>query len=104
MMLSIARMVAMVLGPLLVVGMIWMVLRRSRPKPEKPVIKDVAANGKVNGALTAEQQMASLPKPEIDPEQARIEKELQQMAKLDPQMMATLIRSWMAEDKLGNAK
>lgn len=105
MMLSIARMVAMVLGPLLVVGMIWMVLRRSRPKPEKPEIKDVAANSKVNGALTAEQQMAALPKaPEIDPEQARIEKELQQMAKLDPQMMATLIRSWMAEDKMGNAK
>ncbi len=104
MMLSVARMVAMVLGPLLVVGMIWLVLRRSRPKPEKPEIKDIAANAKVNGALTAEQQMASLPKPEIDPEQARIEKELQQMAKLDPQMMATLIRSWMAEDKLGNAK
>lgn len=104
MMLSIARMVAMVLGPLLVVGMIWMVLRRSRPKPEKPEIKEVGANGKVNGALTAEQQIAALPKPEIDPEQARIEKELQQMAKLDPQMMATLIRSWMAEDKMGNAK
>jgi flagellar M-ring protein FliF len=105
MMLSVARMVAMVLGPLLVVGMIWLVLRRSRPKPEKPEIKEVAAaNAKVNGALTAEQQLASLPKPEIDPEQARIEKELQQMAKLDPQMMANLIRSWMAEDKLGNAK
>ena len=44
------------------------------------------------------------PKPEVDPEQARIERELQQMAKLDPQMMATLIRSWMAEDKMGNAK
>lgn len=106
MMLSIARMVAMVLGPLLVVGMIWLALRRSRPKPEKPEIKDVAQkNGaKVNTELTAEQQMAALPKPEKDPEQIRIEKELQQMAKLDPKTMATLIRSWMAEDKLGNAK
>ncbi|MGE3269631.1 MAG: flagellar basal-body MS-ring/collar protein FliF [Chloroflexota bacterium] len=104
MMLSIARMVAMVLGPLLVVGMIWMVLRRNRPKPEKPEIKEVAGDAKVNGQLTAEQQVAALPKPEIDPEQARIEKELVQMAKLDPTMMANLVRSWMAEDKLGNAK
>jgi flagellar M-ring protein FliF len=106
MLLSLARMVAMVLGPLLVVGLIWLVLRRGRPKPEKPQIRDVsqAQNAKVNGQLTAEQQLASLPVPEKDPEQVRIEKELQQMAKLDPQMMANLIRSWMADDKLGNAK
>ena len=43
----------------------------------------------------------SLPQPRFT---VASEKELQQMAKLDPQMMATLIRSWMAEDKLGNAK
>ena len=103
-MLSIARMVAMVLGPLLVVGMIWMVLRRSRPKPEKPEIKDVTEKPVEGKALTAEQQLAALPEPETDPEQARIEKELVRIAKNDPAMMANLIRTWMAEDKLGNAK
>jgi flagellar M-ring protein FliF len=105
-MLSLARMVAMVLGPLLVVGMIWLVLRRSKPKAEKPKIEDVSdksknADGK---ALTAEQQIAALPVPDVDPEQQRIEKELVRMAKTDPTMMANLIRSWMAEDKLGNAR
>jgi flagellar M-ring protein FliF len=103
MMLSLARMVAMVLGPLLVVGMIWLVLRRSRPKPEKPEIKDVTgANG--TPGLSAEQQLAALPQPEIDPEQQRIEKELNRIARTDPALMASLIRNWMNEDKLGNAK
>ena len=103
-MLSLARMVAMVLGPLLVVGMIWLVLRRNRPKPEKLEIKDVTEQSTDPKALTAEQQLAALPKPEVDPEQARIEKELVRMAKNDPAMMAGLIRTWMAEDKMGSAK
>ena len=54
--------------------------------------------------LTAEQQLAALPKPEIDPEQQRIEKELNRIARTDPALMASLIRNWMTEDKLGNAK
>jgi flagellar M-ring protein FliF len=103
-MLSLARMVAMVLGPLLVVGMIWMVLRRGRPKPPKPDIKDVTDKKTEGKALTAEQQIAALPVPEVDPEQQRIEKELVRMAKNDPAMMANLIRTWMSEDKLGNAR
>jgi flagellar M-ring protein FliF len=103
MMLSLARMVAMVLGPLLVVGMIWLVLRRNRPRPEKLEIKDVTEQSTDQKALTAE-QLAALPKPEVDPEQARIEKELVRMAKNDPAMMAGLIRTWMAEDKMGGAK
>ncbi len=105
-MLSLARMVAMVLGPLLVVGMIWLVLRRSRPKPEKLAIKDVTDGQSADGvaALGAEAQLAALPKPETDPEQVRIEKELVRIARSDPAMMATLIRTWMAEDKTGSAK
>lgn len=104
-MLSLARMVAMVLGPLLVVGMIWMVMRRSRPKPPKPEIKDVTEKKIEGQALTADQQLAGLPAPpEPDPEQIRIEKELVRMARNDPAMMANLIRGWMAEDKLGNAR
>ena len=102
-MLSLARMVAMVLGPLLVIGMIWMVLRRSRPKPEKPEIKDVTEQSTEAKALAAE-QLSARPKPEIDPEQARIEKELIRIAKNDPAMMATMIRTWMAEDKAGSAR
>jgi len=99
-MLNLARMVAMVLGPLLVVGMIWLVLRRSRPKPEKPEIKEVKPQDTDPTALTPEQQMAALPKaPEIDPEQARVEKELVRMARNDPSVMANLIRNWMNEDK-----
>jgi flagellar M-ring protein FliF len=104
-MLSLARMVAMVLGPLMVVGMIWLVMRRSRPKPEKPDIKDVS-DKKIEGtALTAEQQISALPMPaEPDPEQKRIEGELVRIARTDPTLMANLIRNWMSEDKLGNAR
>lgn len=98
-MLSLARLVAMVLGPLLVVGMIWLVLRRSRPKPEKLEIKDVQPSEVDGQALASEQPLPALPIPEIDPEQARIEQELQRMAKTDPAMMASLIRTWMNEDK-----
>ena len=104
--LSLLRMVAMVLGPLLVVGMIWLVVRRSRPKAEKPEIREVnVVIGEDGKPLTAEQQLAALPKPaEVDPEQARIEKELVRIAKSDPAMMANLIRTWMAEDKLAGAR
>jgi flagellar M-ring protein FliF len=104
-MLSLARMVAMVLGPLLVVGMIWMVMRRSRPKPPKPEIKDVSEKKLEGKALTADEQLSSLPMPaEPDPEQKRIEGELVRIARTDPTLMANLIRNWMAEDKLGNAR
>ena len=102
-MLSVARMVAMVLGPLLVVGMIWLVLRRNRPKLERLEIKDVTDKSKEAKALTPE-QLSALPSPTVDPEQARIEKELVRIAKNDPAMMAGLIRTWMAEDKLGSPR
>jgi flagellar M-ring protein FliF len=102
-MLSLARMVAMVLGPLLVVGMIWLVLRRNRPKAEKLEIMDVTEKPAEAKALVAE-QLGALPKPETDPEQLRIEKELVRIAKNDPAMMATLIRTWMAEDTVGGAR
>jgi flagellar M-ring protein FliF len=101
-MLSLARVVAMVLGPLLVVGMIWLVLRRSRPKPEKLEIKDVQPDELDGAALPPEPQLPALPRPEIDPEQQRIEQELVRMAKADPAMMAGLIRTWMNEDKKGH--
>lgn len=104
-MLSLARTVAMVIGPLLVVGMIWLVLRRNRPKPEKVEIKDVTENPAEGSKALAAEQLAALPSgPEIDPEQVRIEKELVRIAKNDPAMMASLIRTWMAEDKVGGAK
>ena len=88
----------------LVVGMIWLVIRRNRPKPERPEIADVTDKQIENPALTAEQQLAALPKPEIDPELARVERELVSIAKNDPAMMASLIRTWMAEDKVGAAR
>jgi flagellar biosynthesis/type III secretory pathway M-ring protein FliF/YscJ len=83
--------------------MIWLVLRRSRPKPEKLEIKDVTEQPTDPKALAAE-QLSALPSPEVDPEQARIEKELVRIAKNDPAMMAGLIRNWMAEDKGGIAR
>ena len=97
--LSLARMVAMVLGPLLVVGMIWLVLRRGRQAPAKPEITELAATPKPERALTADEEYAALPEPEVDPEQARIEKEVTTMARNDPTMVANLIRSWLAEDR-----
>jgi len=41
---------------------------------------------------------------EPDPEQKRIEGELVRIARTDPTLMANLIRNWMSEDKLGNAR
>jgi flagellar M-ring protein FliF len=108
--LSLMRMVAMVLGPLMVVGIIWLVVRRSRPKQEKPQIKEVTSQqaqllAPDGTPILSEQQKAALPKPaEVDPEQARIEKELVRIAKSDPAMMANLIRTWMAEDKVGSTR
>ena len=107
MMLSLARMVAMVLGPLLVVGMIWMVLRRSRPKPEKPEIKDVTGEPRVDANGQPHRRRSRWRpsrRPRSIPSRLRIEKELIRMAKNDPAMMASLIRTWMAEDKLGSAR
>ncbi|MFN8634018.1 MAG: flagellar basal-body MS-ring/collar protein FliF [Chloroflexota bacterium] len=104
MMLDIARMVAMVLGPLLVVGMIWLVIRRNRPKTLKPTITEVTEQeAEAQAALKAEQELAALPVPEIDQELARVEKELVRMAKSDPAMVASLLRTWMAEDKVNAA-
>jgi flagellar biosynthesis/type III secretory pathway M-ring protein FliF/YscJ len=82
--------------------MIWLVLRRSRPKPEKLEIKDVKPDELDGAALPPEPQLPALPRPEIDPEQQRIEQELVRMAKADPAMMAGLIRTWMNEDKKGH--
>jgi flagellar M-ring protein FliF len=98
-MLSLARMVAMVLGPLLVVGLIWLVLRRGQQKPARPEISEVKDDMKLDRVLSAEEQVAALPEPEIDPEQQRIEKEVVMMARNDPTMVANLIRSWLAEDR-----
>ena len=100
--LSLARMVAMVIGPLLVVGLIWLVLRRSRQAPVKPAITELEAPV-LERPLTAEEQLAALPEPDVDPEQQRIEKEVTTMARNDPTMVANLIRSWMAEDRQRSA-
>src|SRR5215217_3956810 len=94
---------ALLHAPRLVVGMFWPVPPRRRPKPEKLEIKDVSEKQADPKALTAD-QLNALPVPEIDPEQARIEKELVRIAKNDPAMMASLIRTWMSEDNGGNAK
>ncbi|MFN0074119.1 MAG: flagellar basal-body MS-ring/collar protein FliF [Chloroflexota bacterium] len=106
MVLSVARMVAMVLGPLMVVLMIWMILRKGRPRPQPVVVNAAPASA---GALTAseiveEEPATPLPVRELlgsgrkDPEQERVRRELQSMAESNPASVAQLIRSWLAED------
>lgn len=102
-MLSLARMVAMVLGPLLVVGLIWAVLRRGRRTSARPEITELNDAARLQSPLTAAEQLAALPDPVADSEQQRIEREVATMARNDPTMVANLIRSWLAEDKQRSA-
>jgi flagellar M-ring protein FliF len=113
--LSIARLVAMVLGPLMVALLIWMILRKGRPRPALQAMQPALAGGPVAvsvGALagaeeagSAEEELEPLPTRELmggsrqDPEQDRIRRELRAIAESNPASVAQLIRSWLTEDR-----
>lgn len=102
--LSIARMVAMVLGPLLVVLMVWMILRNGRPRIESSLVTSGAPALTAPATLEAPPESAPLPARDWgsskgDAEQDRIRRELRAIAESNPSSVAQLIRTWLAEDR-----
>jgi flagellar M-ring protein FliF len=96
---SILRAVAMVLGPLMVVGLVGLILRRGRRPVERPRITIGAPIEQTQTALV-EQDQIELPAPrQEDQEQVRVREELVSMAETDPAVVAQLIRTWMQEDR-----
>lgn len=101
MLLTLLRLVALVVGPLLVALVIWIVLGRGR----KPVVRAaiparpaVEAGRQAPSKLPSEQRAAELPSAPEDSETSRIQKELTTLAQTDPAAVAQLIRTWMQED------
>jgi flagellar biosynthesis/type III secretory pathway M-ring protein FliF/YscJ len=107
MVLSIARLVAMVLGPLMVVLLIWMILRKGQPRGQAMVVKTTAPVLPASGPTSGDSE------PELEPvgarelpsatrhdgEQDRIRSELRSIAESNPASVAQLIRTWLAEDR-----
>lgn len=112
MMLSIARMVAMVLGPLLVMLMVWMILRKGRPRSQALVMSAAAAAPMAAISTSVEAgdhdaPPAPQPRParellgggRQDPEHERMRSELRAIAESNPASVAQLIRTWLTEDR-----
>ncbi|MCC7106571.1 MAG: hypothetical protein IT307_15640, partial [Chloroflexi bacterium] len=96
MLLSIARIVGMVVGPLIVVALVWLILRGRRRQTSSLV--SVSPVSPAQHALI-EQQLKSLPAREAELEEARLQKELTNIARSDPTLVAQLVRSWLQEDR-----
>ncbi len=97
MILMIARIAAMILGPLLIAALLLTVLRRGRSRtPRIDISLPPALPG---GHRLAHQPTASLPAPApVDAERAQLQQELTTVAKSDPAAVAQLVRAWMQED------
>ncbi len=99
MIFSVLRMLAMALGPLLVVMLLWMVLRKGRSRAAGPRIT-IAESAAGQAAAFDDRPHRELPRAKpADPEQERVQRELNQMANNDPAMVAQLVRTWMSEEK-----
>lgn len=112
---SMARVSAMVVGPLLVLLMVWLILRRKRPKELKPAITveaqgaaalpagtSVTADGEegaINESTTSTYKLAAAAVE--DPEEKRIREELMEIAEREPATVANLIRTWLQEERRG---
>jgi flagellar M-ring protein FliF len=108
--LQILRLAALVLGPLVVVALVWLILRRGRrPQPAAPAISvqdaappllaPAAAVEQATEAVAAAAAAAALTPSKDDVQYANAQRELVQMARNDPEAMAGLIRAWLAEER-----
>lgn len=101
--LSIARLLAMVLGPLLVALVIWLALRRGKQSPDAEGTISVLAGQQLAQALR-QAGAPGLPSPKAEEAQRRhLEQELARMTNSDPQNMALLVRSLLHENRQESA-
>ncbi|HZR99615.1 MAG TPA: flagellar basal-body MS-ring/collar protein FliF [Chloroflexota bacterium] len=112
---TVARLLAMALGPLLVSLLLWRVLKRDKRTAAGPVISVAPLSRDEAHALEAghtaelplgEQRRrlqggpAAVPQiSEEEREQIRMQEELTQMAKSEPVAVAQLVRTWLQEDR-----
>jgi flagellar M-ring protein FliF len=108
--LQMLRLAALVLGPLVVVALVWLILRRGRrPLPAAPAISvepaappllaPAGAVEQATEAVAAAAAAAALTPSKDDVQYANAQRELIQMARNDPEAMAGLIRAWLAEER-----
>jgi flagellar biosynthesis/type III secretory pathway M-ring protein FliF/YscJ len=90
--LSIARILAMLIAPIILLVAIRFILNRRGGPTDGRSGKDAAA------ILRATQEALPAPKA-ADIAQARLQQELSHLARTDPSAMAHVVRSWLQEDK-----
>ena len=107
--LQMLRLGALILGPLVVVALVWLILRRGRSRQAAPAISVepvappllapaetvAAATEAVAAAATAGELTPS----KEDLQYANVQRELSEMARNDPEAVAGLIRAWLAEER-----
>lgn len=103
--LTLARLFAMVLGPLGVAAVIWLLLRRGRAQPAPTITVTGHPHAQLLAALEQpaelpeEAAQRSLPPPQENPETQRLQKELSHIADTSPATVAMLVRTWLQEDR-----
>ncbi len=100
--ITVARLVAMILGPLLVVGLIGLMLGRSRSSTRPSITVSTPPVPALPGATPPLEARpaapAFLPLTAEAQEEQRLTKELAGMVRADPAAVAQLVRTWMHED------
>jgi flagellar biosynthesis/type III secretory pathway M-ring protein FliF/YscJ len=107
--MSYAHLGALVLGPLLLLGALFFILKRSRPKNAKVVAAEEAPK-LAAPSLDLESAAPAAPVPARpgkavaqpimeDPEKIYIRDQIQTLGKSNPATVAQLIQTWMDEDR-----
>jgi flagellar M-ring protein FliF len=113
---TVARLLAMALGPLLVSLLLWRILKRDKRAPAGPIINveplpvdgtpALEAGAEATRELPVVEQrkriQAAITAPQItedEKQQIRLQEELTQIARAEPVAVAQLVRSWLQEDR-----
>lgn len=101
---EIARLAALVLGPVLAILLLRLLLRRRRatlPTVRVEAMQQMSAPEAVATRLpdVPEAEPAILPQPTQDPRRAFIRSQLVNLANQDPALVASLLQTWLREDR-----
>jgi flagellar biosynthesis/type III secretory pathway M-ring protein FliF/YscJ len=94
--LSVGRIVAMVLGPLIVLFFIRQMLRDKSPRSR---VIPLAAAGRSPEQLEAQRTPAIPVRNLRDAEHAHVQEEVQAFARSEPAAVAEIVRTWLREDQ-----